>query len=147
MTDAASPAITLDLERQLRAAAPLPARAADRVHRIDLTGDMARYVWSLNGVAWSPEVPPLPVRQGERVELVLTNRTGMPHPMHLHGHTMQVVAIDGVRFPGAMRDTVLVPPNRQVVVAFDADNPGHWAFHCHMLYHMEAGMFQTFRYV
>jgi FtsP/CotA-like multicopper oxidase with cupredoxin domain len=56
------------------------------------------------------------------------------------------VEIDGQRFPGALRDTVLVPPNRRVVVAFDANNPGHWVFHCHLLYHMEAGMFATFLY-
>ena len=70
----------------------------------------------------------------------------MPHPMHLHGHEFQVVEIDGQRFPGAVRDTVLVPPNRRVVVAFDCNNPGLWAFHCHLLYHLEAGMFTTFRY-
>ncbi len=62
----------------------------------------------------------------------------MPHPMHLHGHTFQVVAIDNQRFPGAMRDTVLVPPNRSVTIAFDADNPGRWAFDCHRLYHLDA---------
>jgi FtsP/CotA-like multicopper oxidase with cupredoxin domain len=71
----------------------------------------------------------------------------MPHPMHLHGHVFQVVEIDGHRFPGAMRDTVLVPPAKRVVVEFDADNPGTWAFHCHLLYHMDAGMFQTVHYV
>ena len=73
-------AITLDLERQLRAAAPLAARQADRTHRIDLTGEMAGYVWSLNGVAWNRDVPPLPVAEGERVELVLTNRTAHAAP-------------------------------------------------------------------
>jgi len=77
----------------------------------------------------------------------MINRTGMSHPMHLHGHRFQVVQIGGRRFPGAVRDTVLVPPAERVAVAFDADNPGLWAFHCHLLYHLEAGMFQTFRYV
>ena len=86
------------------------------------------------------------VAKGERVELVMTNKTQMPHPMHLHGHTFQVVEIDGKRIAGARRDTVLVRPNRRVVVAFDADNPGHWAFHCHLLYHMESGMFATIQY-
>lgn len=108
---------------------------------------MARYVWSLNGVAWTKETPPLPIAEGERVELVMVNRTPMPHPMHLHGHSFQVVEIDGQRFSGAVRDTVLVPPRARVAVAFDADNPGLWAFHCHLLYHMEAGMFTTLRYV
>jgi FtsP/CotA-like multicopper oxidase with cupredoxin domain len=72
---------------------------------------------------------------------------GMPHPMHLHEHEFQVVEIDGKRFPGAVRDTVLVPPGRRVVVAFNANNPGLWALHCHLLYHLEAGMFTTLRYV
>ena len=142
-----SPALTLGLESRLRATAPLKPRNADRVHRLDLTGGMMNYTWSINNVVWNPDTPPLPLAKGERVELVLTNRTPMPHPMHLHGHPFQVVAIDGKRFAGALRDTVLVPPTRQVVVAFDADNPGHWPFHCHLLYHMEAGMFATFRYV
>jgi len=81
-----------------------------------------------------------------RVELVMTNRTMMSHPMHLHGHSFQVVAIDGQRFSRAVRDTVLVLPMKSVTVAFEADNPGQWAFHCHNLYHMEAGMMTTVRY-
>ena len=147
LAKAASPALTLDLESRLRASQPLTARKADRVHTLNLTGDMAKYIWSINNVAWTPEVPPLPIAKGERVELVLVNQTGMPHPMHLHGHEFQVVEIDGKRFPGAVRDTVLVPPGRRVVIAFDANNPGLWAFHCHLLYHLDAGMFTTLRYV
>jgi len=142
-----SNALTLDLERRLRALRPLTPRKPDRVYTINLTGDMAKYIWSLNNVAWTPSVPPLPIANGERVELVMVNQTGMPHPMHLHGHEFQVVEIDGKRFPGAVRDTVLVPPGRRVVVAFDANNPGLWAFHCHLLYHLDAGMFTTLRYV
>jgi FtsP/CotA-like multicopper oxidase with cupredoxin domain len=147
MSDTASPALTLDLESSLRATQPLEPRNADRVHTLNLTGEMAKYIWSINNVAWSKEVPPLPITKGERVELVLVNQTGMPHPMHLHGHEFQVVEIDGKRFPGAVRDTVLVTPGRRVVIAFDANNPGTWAFHCHLLYHLDAGMFTTFRYV
>jgi FtsP/CotA-like multicopper oxidase with cupredoxin domain len=142
-----SPALTLDLERNLRAAEPIVARRADRVHRVTLTGTMERYVWSINDVVWNKDVPPLPVAEGERVELVFDNQTPMTHPMHLHGHNFQVVEIDGVRFSGARRDTVLVTPKSRVVVAFDADNPGWWALHCHLLYHMDAGMFTTLRYV
>jgi FtsP/CotA-like multicopper oxidase with cupredoxin domain len=143
----ASPALTLDLESRLRAFRPLSLRKADRVHTLNLTGDMAGYVWSINNVVWNPNVPPLPVAKGERVELVFVNQTPMPHPMHLHGHEFQVVEIDGVRFAGAVRDTVLVLPGGRVVVAFDADNPGWWALHCHLLYHLDAGMFTTIRYV
>jgi FtsP/CotA-like multicopper oxidase with cupredoxin domain len=143
----ASAALTLDLERRLRAAEPLKPRKADRVHTLNLTGEMTGYVWSINNVVWSKDTPPLPIASGERVELIIVNRTMMPHPMHLHGHEYQVVEIDGKRFAGAVRDTVLVPPGRRVVVAFDANNPGLWAFHCHLLYHLEGGMFATFRYV
>lgn len=142
-----SPALTLNLESRLRATKPLAKRKPDRIHQIDLTGDMNGYVWSINGVAWNKDVPPLPVAEGERVELVLRNKTLMPHPMHLHGHQFQVVEIDGKRFSGAVRDTILVTPGRRVVIAFDANNPGWWAFHCHLLYHQAAGMFATVRYI
>ena len=142
-----SPALTLDLEHRLRAAEPLVARKADRIHQVDLTGNMEGYVWSINGVAWNKEVPPLSISKGERVELAIKNKTLMPHPMHLHGHEFQVVEIDGKRFSGAVRDTVLVTPGTRVVIAFDANNPGWWAFHCHLLYHQDAGMFTTLRYV
>ena len=145
--DTLSPALTLDLERTLRAEKPLPERKADRVHTLNLTGEMAGYIWSINNVAWNKDVPPLQVAEGERVELVFVNQTPMPHPMHLHGHEFQVVEIDGERFPGAVRDTILVTPGRRVVVAFDANNPGWWALHCHLLYHLEAGMFTTVKYV
>jgi FtsP/CotA-like multicopper oxidase with cupredoxin domain len=147
LMESTSPALTLDLESSLRAAEPLKQRFADCVHTLNLTGDMAKYIWSINNVAWTPGVPPLPIAKGERVELILVNQTGMPHPMHLHGHEFQVVEIDGKRFAGAMRDTVLVTPGRRVVIAFDANNPGTWAFHCHLLYHLDAGMFTTLRYV
>ena len=145
--EAPSAPLNLDLERALRAKKPLPERKADRVHTLNLTGEMAGYVWSINNVVWNKDVPPLPVATGERVELVFVNQTPMPHPMHLHGHEFQVVEIDGERFPGAVRDTILVTPGRRVVVAFDANNPGWWALHCHLLYHLEAGMFTTIKYL
>ena len=145
--EASSPALTLDLERTLRAKKPLAERKADRVHTLNLTGEMSGYVWSINNVVWDKDTPPLAVAEGERVELVFVNQTPMPHPMHFHGHEFQVVEIDGERFPGAVRDTILVPPGRRVVVAFDANNPGWWALHCHLLYHLEAGMFTTVKYV
>jgi FtsP/CotA-like multicopper oxidase with cupredoxin domain len=142
-----SPALSLDLERGLQALAPLAPRKANRTYTLNLTGDMANYVWSINDVPWTKDVPPLLVAEGERVELALVNKTPMPHPMHLHGHEFQVVEIDGQRIAGAVRDTILVRPAGRVVVVFDANNPGWWAFHCHLLYHLEAGMFTTFRYV
>jgi FtsP/CotA-like multicopper oxidase with cupredoxin domain len=143
----ASPALTLDLERRLRAKAPLAPRKADRRHVLNLTGNMAGYIWSLNDVVWTKETPQLPVAQGERVELLFVNQTPMPHPMHLHGHEFQVIAINDQQFSGAVRDTIMVPPGHRVLIAFDANNPGHWALHCHLLYHLATGMFTTLRYV
>ena len=132
-------AVDLSLERRLRAAQPLAPRPADIVHEVALTGTMMPYRWSLNGRTWADHQP-LTVSTGQRVALDLVNRSQMAHPMHLHGHHFQVVALDGQNMAGAMRDTVLVPVNGRVRVAFDADNPGRWLFHCHNLYHMVSGM-------
>ncbi|MGK9233765.1 multicopper oxidase family protein [Inquilinus limosus] len=140
-----TPPLDLALESRLRATQPLPARPADRSIPLVLGGDMASYVWTLNGKVHGQDTP-LPVRRGERVEIVMTNPSMMAHPMHLHGHHFQVVAIDGAPLPGALRDTVLVPPGKAVTIAFDADNPGRWVFHCHHLYHMEGGMMTTVEY-
>ena len=78
--------------------------------------------------------------------LLGNNGSMMAHPMHLHGHHFQVVAINGNRFSGAVRDTVLVPPMQSVTIAVDAENPGKWAFHCHHLYHMVSGMMAFLEY-
>jgi FtsP/CotA-like multicopper oxidase with cupredoxin domain len=142
----ASPVLALDLERSLRAATPLEPRHNARTIPVELGGDMMRYDWRMNGEVYGRNTP-LKVIAGERVEIVMSNASMMSHPMHLHGHHFQVVAIDGERFSGAMRDTVLVPPMKSVTIAFDANNPGRWAFHCHNLYHMQAGMMGEVRYV
>ncbi len=141
-----APVVGLNLERRLAAAHPLEPRPADRTHAIDLTGSMKGYHWGLNGVAYGDHKP-LELRQGERIEIAFRNKTMMAHPMHMHGLPFQVVEIDGERFAGAMRDTVLVPANGgRVTVAFDAVNPGTWVMHCHNLYHMAAGMMTTLTY-
>lgn len=145
-SNAVAPPVGFDLEARLRARDPLPARTADRRHAVTLGGTMAPYVWTIDGRTWNDHRP-LDVRSGERVEIEIRNPTMMAHPMHLHGHHFQVVAVDSQRFAGALRDTVLVPPMRSVTVALDADNPGRWAFHCHQLYHMAAGMFTEMRYL
>ncbi len=142
---APTPPLGIALEERLRAAAPLPKRKTDRVVRVDLTGDMMRFQWGINGKRYGEDTP-LRARAGERVELLLRNRTMMAHPMHLHGHHFQVVAINDRRFSGAARDTVLVPAMGSVAVAFDADNPGKWALHCHNEYHMMAGMMTSLQY-
>jgi FtsP/CotA-like multicopper oxidase with cupredoxin domain len=140
-----APPIDLSLERRLAAANPLTARAADVTHRVILDGAMAPYAWSLNGEYW-PQVSPLTIAKGQRVAIEMVNRSMMAHPMHLHGHAFQVIAINGAPLAGAVRDTVLVPPMSSVTIAFDADNAGRWAFHCHNLYHMMTGMMTEVRY-
>lgn len=140
-----TPPLDLTLESQLRAVRPLADRPVDLHDTIVLGGDMAAYSWTLDGRTWGANRP-VQVRAGARVELTLRNDSMMGHPMHLHGHHFQVVAIDGRRLAGAMRDTVWVPPARTLTVAFDAANPGQWAFHCHHLYHMAAGMMTAVDY-
>ena len=137
--DADATAIDLSIERRLIAVTPLAARAAGVTHRIALTGAMMPYVWSINDKTWDNRVP-LRVASGQRVVLEMLNRTPMAHPMHLHGHHFQVVALNGTSLSGAVRDTVLVPGNGSVAVAFDADNPGRWVLHCHNMFHLAAGM-------
>lgn len=143
--DTAAKGLTNQQEEKLHATQPLPSKKFDRRIEMELGGSMANYIWTLNGQVW-PEVTPPIVQKGDRVELVFTNKTTMSHPMHLHGHVFQVTEIDGRAFNGALRDTVLVMPNSTVTVQFDADNPGVWPLHCHILYHMEAGMFTVLRY-
>jgi FtsP/CotA-like multicopper oxidase with cupredoxin domain len=95
---------------------------------------------------WVSANAPSAIAKGERVEFVMTSTTMMNHPMHLHGHVFQVVAVNGKRYAGAMRDTVLVPPKTSVTIGFDANNPGKWFYHCHNLYHMMSGMAKTLVY-
>lgn len=140
----AAPALTLMDEMKLRAAQPLASRPIDRSVPVDLTGSMTGYIWGM--AVYGMEAVPVTVEKGERVELVMRNTTMMAHPMHLHGHSFQVTEVNGQAFAGAVRDTVLVLPRTTVKVVFDADNPGMWAYHCHNLYHMAAGMFATVVY-
>lgn len=141
----AAPALDLSLESRLSAANPLEARGVDITLPLKLGGDMSSYSWTLNDKLWpDPEV--LRAKPGQRVMIDMMNRSMMAHPIHLHGHAFQVVAINAMKLNGALRDTVLVPPMGRVMVAFDADNPGRWALHCHNLYHMESGMMTELAY-
>jgi FtsP/CotA-like multicopper oxidase with cupredoxin domain len=117
----------------------LANRKVDREHRLELTGGMMGYEWSINGARFENS-DPLTVREGERVRLSFINKTTMWHPMHLHGHTFQ---ING---PGPRKDTVAVLPDQTVTCDFDADNPGQWMVHCHNAYHQDAGMMRTLAY-
>ncbi len=126
-------------EAALRAAAPLASRAVQRRFEVALTGTMTPYAWTLDGRAWGRHRP-LQARSGERIEIALVNRSGMAHPMHLHGHRFQVVEAGGRRIAGAVRDTVQVPANERLVLALDAGQPGRWMFHCHHMPHLATGM-------
>jgi FtsP/CotA-like multicopper oxidase with cupredoxin domain len=112
------------------------AAAPDRRFDLALAGGMMG-AWTINGQAY-PNADPLTIHAGERVRVQMTNRSGVYHPMHLHGHFFRVGR--------ALKDTVLVPPRGTVTFDFMADNPGDWFFHCHNLYHMEAGMARVVRY-
>ena len=143
--DTIVPAIDNSLERRLLALAPLVGSPARITHKVTLTGSMTPYIWSIDDRTWANHVP-LRVAKGRRVVIEMTNRGQMAHPMHLHGHHFQVVALDGAPLLGAVRDTVLVPAKGSVTVAFDADNPGRWLFHCHNLFHMATGMMTELAY-
>jgi FtsP/CotA-like multicopper oxidase with cupredoxin domain len=121
----------------------LSAKKADVVHRVELTGGMAKYDWAVNGKKFdmnNPDADPFLVEEGPRVRLDFANTTQMWHPMHLHGHTFQLGS------GGARKDTAIVLPKKTVSVVFDADNPGQWMLHCHNVYHGEAGMMALVAY-
>ncbi len=117
----------------------LASRTVDTSHDVVLGGSMGAYRWTINGRTFE-DARPLQVREGERVRLRLRNATMMSHPIHVHGHTFALVR------GGARKDTVIVPPMRQVDVELQADNPGQWVTHCHNAYHMAAGMMTTLSY-
>jgi|TARA_R110002012_G_scaffold5683_4_gene25976 CopA family copper-resistance protein len=109
----------------------------------NLTGNMNRYVWSINGVPLS-ETDKIKIKQGEVVRITLNNLTMMHHPMHLHGHFFRVLNENGEYSP--LKHTVNVAPMQKVVFEFAADETGDWFFHCHILYHMMSGMARVFSY-
>ncbi len=114
-------------------------RSADREIQLHLTGNMERYLWSIDGVHFR-DADPIEVRFGERIRLTMINDTMMNHPMHLHGMWMELENGKGERIPRV--HTVNVKPAEKISLLFDADALGPWAFHCHVLYHMDAGMFR-----
>jgi len=109
----------------------------------NLTGNMNRYVWSINGVPLS-ETDKIKIEQGEVVRITLNNLTMMHHPMHLHGHFFRVLNENGEYSP--LKHTVNVAPMQKVVIEFDAVEYGDWFFHCHVLYHINSGMGRVFSY-
>ncbi|HEX2284372.1 MAG TPA: multicopper oxidase family protein [Mycobacterium sp.] len=121
----------------------LPQRIPNTTVDLRLAGPMAGYTWPINGKLYDPPKAGIALAPGERVRVRFISESMMFHPMHLHGHTFQVVQPAG---PGARKDTVLVPPKQTVEVDFDTDNPGRWIVHCHNDYHLNGGMATFFEY-
>ena len=141
--EVAAPAFDLAQEAGLVAQEPLPPRRPDRSQMLMLAGTMRPYLWTIDGQSWGTHVP-VTARSGERVELSFHNMSMMAHPMHLHGHAFQVVALNGQRIEGARRDTVHVPPMAMVTVALDAGEAARWMLHCHHMPHLQSGMMTEF---
>ena len=118
--------------------APISADTGREIE-LHLTGHMERYVWSFNGRKFS-DAAPLQLAHGERVRFVLDNDTMMTHPIHLHGMWSELETPDGEFL--ARKHTIVVQPAQKVSYRVSADAVGRWAYHCHLLYHMEAGMFR-----
>jgi len=122
----------------LKAAAPLYAeRKPTREIELRLTGNMERYLWSINGVKFS-DSEPIRLRYGERVRFTFINETMMTHPMHLHG--MWSILDTGSGQWNPLKHVVSVAPGTTVHMETEVDAPGDWVFHCHLAYHMDAGM-------
>lgn len=136
----------------LRAAAgvTLAPRRPDRTELLNLGAAEEGYQWTINGNAVTDDAKieeqskPSIVRMGERIRLIFDNGSTMYHPMHLHGHTFQVVGPGGAA--GPRKDSMVVRPQERIAIDVEADNPGQWMLHCHNLYHQEAGMMTLLSY-
>ena len=116
-------------------------RAPQREVELHLTGNMERYMWSFDGQKFSEVDGPIPFGYGERLRLILVNDTMMDHPIHLHGMWMELeTGNDGYR---PRKHTLLVKPGEMISAQITPQHKGDWAFHCHLLYHMKAGMFRV----
>jgi CopA family copper-resistance protein len=116
-------------------------REPEREIELHLTGNMERFMWSFNGKKYSEAKTPIAFRYGERLRFTFVNDTMMAHPLHLHGMWMELENGNGHFIP--RKHTVSIKPAERVSVAITADAPGRWAFHCHLLLHMEMGMFRV----
>ena len=116
-------------------------RKPERELEIHITGHMERFIWSFDGKKFSEARVPIAFRYGERLRWTFVNDTMMEHPLHLHGLWMHLENGAGDYLP--RKHTVNVKPAERVSVAITADARGNWAFHCHLLLHMEAGMFRV----
>ena len=127
---------------QLRALERNPdLREPEREVVVHLTSNMERYMWSFDGVKFSEVIESIKFHEGERVRLTMVNDTMMPHPIHLHGMFFDLVNGGGEHKP--RKHTVVVKPGEKLSVDVSAEHVGDWAFHCHLIYHMHAGMMQV----
>jgi len=128
---------------QLRSRGPWPDRRPPaREIELHLTGNMERYMWSFDGETFAEVDGPIRFNHGERLRLTMVNDTMMDHPIHLHGMWMELeTGADDDRRP--RKHTITVKPAERLSARITADAPGDWAFHCHLLYHMKAGMFRV----
>ncbi|HXV37827.1 MAG TPA: copper resistance system multicopper oxidase [Myxococcota bacterium] len=127
----------------MRIARDFDPRPPSRELEFHLTGNMERYMWSFDGEKFSEVTQPIEFHRGERLRVTLVNDTMMEHPIHLHGMWMELENGRGSRIP--RKHTVSVKPAERLSVLINADPPGPWAFHCHLLFHMEMGMFRVVR--
>ena len=116
-------------------------RAPDRAMQIHLTGNMERFMWAFDGEKLNEVKEPIPFLKDERVRVTLVNDSMMGHPIHLHGHFFELVTGHGEYAP--RKHTVMVQPGGTATFDVTTDAEGDWAFHCHLLYHMHAGMMQV----
>lgn len=144
VTPIAPPVQTLTVDG-LRALQPtsFPEKAKVREIRLELGGDMERYVWYINGKSIHQDRT-IVINEGEVVRYTFVNQTMMHHPMHFHGHFFRVVNAGGDLSP--LKHTVDVPPHSQRTIEFLANEPGEWMLHCHNLYHMKTGMARVVKY-
>nr|WP_295974089.1 multicopper oxidase family protein [uncultured Bacillus sp.] len=121
----------------------------DVEYTMDLNGNNTDNVWTINGKSF-PETAGLNIKKGDLVKVKLMNNSpaGVNHPMHLHGHSFQVLSKNGQPVEGSpiIKDTISLEPGDEYIVAFEADNPGNWLFHCHDLHHATAGMVDVIKY-
>ncbi|MEO1089619.1 MAG: multicopper oxidase family protein [Pseudomonadota bacterium] len=133
----------------------LPAGPVTR-HTVELTGEMKKYLWAMNGNVWPEPYAKFADDQaaesyydvafGQNVRFDFVNHTMMAHPMHLHGHVFRVIGNGDTKADAPLRDTVVVYPKQKISIEFVANNPGKWFFHCHNIWHLATGMAQAVRY-
>ena len=129
---------------QLRNIIPMQdKRPPSKTFELHLTGNMERYMWSFDGKQFHEVTSPIDFPYGERIRLILVNDTMMEHPIHLHGMFMELENGQGDHLP--FKHTISVKPSERLSLLITANEPGRWAFHCHLLYHMEMGMFRVVR--